>query len=390
MSHQITPKKLISQHGTYWVVSLGRKYTGRVRQRRYFRSRKEAKEFAKQSEEARHKFGLEAFAIPMTLRIEALTCWQRLQPSNSTLAEAVDFFLKNRPRPDAGKPLEELQHEFLKSRKAINCRQRTLVQYESYLRVTCEEFGKSTTDSIKREDIEDWIEESAWSPRTRKNYLVTLTTLLNYAVSKGYRSDNPAANIARPILDDRPVGILTTEQAAALLRVGQTSDAAMIPVITIALFAGLRRSELFALDWSEVDLEDRIIEVKGIKAKTRQRRLVHIADNLLQWLSPIRKRTGPITPEKNIDVLSERLRSLANVAGIKPWPHNALRHSFATYFLAKTKDENLTATEMGNSPGVVIRHYRALVKEADVTHYWGLNPTVIPGSSQSDFNLPRS
>ncbi len=149
----------------------------------------------------------------------------------------------------------------------------------------------------------------------------------------------------------------------------------MLPALATGLFAGLRRSEFFALDWSEVDLENRTIEVKGIKAKTRQRRLVHIADNLLEWLMPHRQEHGPLTPENNIDVLSERLRALALEAGINPWPHNAMRHSFGSYFFGKTKDENLTASEMGNSPGVIFRHYRALVRDTEVMQYWRLSPS---------------
>jgi hypothetical protein len=47
------------------------------------------------------------------------------------------------------------------------------------------------------------------------------------------------------------------------------------------------------------------------------------------------------------------------------------------YFLDRTKDENLTASEMGNSPEVVIKHYRALVRDADVTRYWRLAPDVV-------------
>ncbi len=61
-------------------------------------------------------------------------------------------------------------------------------------------------------------------------------------------------------------------------------------------------------------------------------------------------------------------------AEINPWPHNAMRHSFGSYFPGKTKDENLTASEMGNSPEVIIKHYRALVREADVTRYWHFAP----------------
>ena len=249
MPPRIAPRKERRQNGVYWVVSLGRRLTAGLRQRHYFRSRKEAKAFIKQSDEARHKLGCEAFVLPLNLRAEAQACWKRLQPLNSTLTEAVEFIIRNRPRPEPAKPLKELQDEFLKSRKAMNCRERTLVQYESYLRVICTEFGETDVTRIIRQDIEDWIEESDWSPRTRKNYLVTLTTLLNHAVGRGYRADNPAAGIARPILDDRPVGILTVDQTKTLLRVGKAAAPEMVPALAIALFAGLRRSEFFALDW---------------------------------------------------------------------------------------------------------------------------------------------
>jgi hypothetical protein len=116
--------------------------------------------------------------------------------------------------------------------------------------------------------------------------------------------------------------------------------------------------------------------VKAAKIfKTRQRRLVRVSENLLKWLAPHRRQKGPVAPEQNMDVFSERLRILAQKAGIRPWPHNAMRHSFGSYFLGRTKDENLTASEMGNSPGVIIRHYRALVRDADVEEYWRIGPT---------------
>ena len=319
----------------------------------------------------------------MGLRAEAMACSQRLKPLNATLTQAIEFFIRNAPRAESAKSIEELKGEFLKSRKAMNCRPRTIVQYESYLRVICRDFGKVDVTRILRQDIEDWVEESEWSPRTRKNYLVTLTTILNFAVAKGYRADNPAGKIGRPILDDRPVGILSVAQVRGLLRVAKAFDPEMLPALAIGLFAGLRRSELFALDWSESDHEHRTIEVKGIKAKTRQRRLVSVTDNLLVWLNPHRKTSGAITPERNIDVFSERLHGLAVKAGINPWPHNAMRHSFGSYLLGKTKDENLTASEMGNSPEVVIKHYRALVRDADVVRYWRTVPENVEEESSS-------
>jgi hypothetical protein len=54
--------------------------------------------------------------------------------------------------------------------------------------------------------------------------------------------------------------------------------------------------------------------------------------------------------------------------------HNVLRHSFGSYFYALTKNENTVAVEMGNSPEMVFRHYRALVKPSDCTAFWGIRP----------------
>ena len=71
MPPRIAPRKERRQNGVYWVVSLGLRFTAGLRQRHYFRSRKEARVFIEQSEEARHKLGDEAFVLPLNLRAEA-------------------------------------------------------------------------------------------------------------------------------------------------------------------------------------------------------------------------------------------------------------------------------------------------------------------------------
>ena len=75
-------------------------------------------------------------------------------------------------------------------------------------------------------------------------------------------------------------------------------------------------------------------------------------------------------------------------AGITHWLNNAIRHSFGSYFLGRTKDENLTASEMGNSPEVNIKHYRALVRDAEVTRYWRVAPGNVQEESASPPTLP--
>ena len=72
-----------------------------------------------------------------------------------------------------------------------------------------------------------------------------------------YCLGNPAEKIPRAILDDSAPGILTIEQVAELLSVTREEDPGMLAYVAIGLFAGLRRSELCSLEWSEIDLKAR-------------------------------------------------------------------------------------------------------------------------------------
>lgn len=71
---------------------------------------------------------------------------------------------------------------------------------------------------------------------------------------------------------------------------------------------------------------------------------------------------------------------------VSPWPHNASRHSFGSYYLGLTRNEQITASEMGNSPAMVFKHYREIVHPEDVERYWKIMPpggaaNVVPGTN---------
>jgi integrase len=382
----------------YWRVRLGKRFTGGEVRVKHFTDLAAVREFIfgkeQKSNATDSKFGLiqpgvirvkdklgsVAFELTSAQLGEAQNAFQRL-PKGVSLTQVIDDWLERRAPAGGVKTTTEVSAEFIVSRRGMGVRPRTLVQYESYLRSINEEFGDLPIADIERASIEDWLSESDWAPRSRKNYLVTLTTLLNFAQDREYCPGNPASRIERPILDDKAPGILTVKEATSLLETALNGipdkfdpKPQMIPGIAIGLFAGLRRSELCALDWAEIDLTERYIEVKAAKAKTRQRRLVTISDNLAAWLKPYSKTEGLVTSSANEDVFGERLKAIAEASGIKEWPHNALRHSFGSYFFAKSKDENRTAAEMGNTPGVVFKHYRALVRNGDENKYWIIKP----------------
>jgi integrase len=87
-----------------------------------------------------------------------------------------------------------------------------------------------------------------------------LSAVLRTAVKWGHLQDNPARGVDLPKLRTvRPKWALTPEQAAALLDGLPPLSRAMGG---LAILSGLRRGELFALRWQDIDREARVLTVR--------------------------------------------------------------------------------------------------------------------------------
>jgi hypothetical protein len=72
-----------------------------------------------------------------------------------------------------------------------------------------------------------------------------------------------------------------------------------------------------------------------------------------------------------------KCRPGAETAKIEGWPafawkHNALRHSFISYRVADIQNVAQVALEAGNSPQMIFKHYRELVRPAEAKAWFGL------------------
>jgi integrase len=120
-----------------------------------------------------------------------------------------------------------------------------------------------------------------------------------------------------------------------------------------------------------VDLQSGLIEVTASKAKSARRRFVKIQPNLGKWLQHHAQLSGNVTPPN----YRELLDGAREAAGIQEWPQNALRHSFASYHLARFNDAAALALELGHTnSNLVFQHYRQLVKPKQGERYWKIAP----------------
>jgi integrase len=124
-------------------------------------------------------------------------------------------------------------------------------------------FGDTAICDVKRQAIQEYVSElmqTGYAPRTIDHMHDVLSAVLRTAVKWGHLPENPAQGVDLPRLRTvRPKWALTTAQADALLLALPPLARTMVG---LALLSGLRRGELFALRWRDLDDETRCLTVR--------------------------------------------------------------------------------------------------------------------------------
>jgi integrase len=339
------------------------------RKRTFFEAKEPANAFVAFKNAELNRNGVEHAEFSTALRVMAQNAVEALNPFGKTITDAVQHYVAHLKASEKSCSASELVGELVAAKEADGASQRHLSDLRSRLNIFAKRFDGQMVATITSAEIDDWLRSLKVSAVTRNHYRRLIVLAFNFAVQRGYGTDNPAAKTAKAKELKSDIGILTITQAARLLE-SATPD--VLPYIAIGLFAGLRRAEIERLDWSEIDFESGLIEVTAKNAKTARRRHVTMQPNLREWLLPLRKHKGNVTPGENFRQAFDQARV---AAGIMDWPDNALRHSFASYHLAHFRDAKALALEMGHTnEDMIFTNYRQLVKPKEAERYWNIEP----------------
>ncbi|MEI8341260.1 MAG: site-specific integrase [Verrucomicrobiota bacterium] len=353
--------------------------------RRFFKKKGDAETFVKLKKTEIENHGTAAGALNESARAEYLESCEALKPFGLSLREAIQMLLPQLQAQNRTCKVKVLVAELLRVKTADGASKRYLEDLDSRLNQFSAVYGERAVAGMAGTEIDGWLRSLPVAPTTRNNFRRVLVVAFNFGLKNGYCITNPAEASAKAKEIDAAPGILKPEELANLL---SNADESLLPFVAIGAFAGLRRAELERLDWSEVDLQGGYIEVTAAKAKSARRRLVKIRENLAAWLQPYGKHTGAVAPKDCRKLMDAAKRAIgfgtpgtetedekkAKVE-LKPWPDNALRHSFASYHLAHFKDQSALALEMGHTNTVLVfNHYRELVKPKDAERYWSIKP----------------
>jgi len=350
------------------------------RKRRFFEAKEPAKTFAALKNIELQRNGIEGAEFPTALRMMAQEAIETLKPFGKTIRDAVQHYAAFLKTSEKSCPAGQLVKELLAAKKADGASQPHLVDLRVRLNKFAEKFDGKPVATIRSAEIDDWLRSLPVSPVSRNNYRRLVVLAFNFAVKRGYAASNPAAQTDKAREPKTKPGILKVDQARALLENASTE---ILPYFAIGLFAGLRRAEIERLDWSELDFDEGHIEVTAEKSKSKiANRFITMQPNLREWLLPLRRRKGNVTPQNRFE-FRQLFEQARKDAGIKQWPDNALRHSFASYHVAKFRDAKSLALEMGHADsGMLFNHYRAVIKARDVEKYWNLFPTAAAGAKK--------
>lgn len=238
----------------------------------------------------------------------------------------------------------------------------------------CEHFENALVEHVSRVELENWVKKLPYSGQTKENYKSIVRTAWSFFERNEFVSKNVAKKLKTEKVIMGEIGILTVDEAEKLLRVNETVDPEICGLMALGLFAGMRTSAIARLDYDEIKFADKQIVTPAHKTKIKKRNIIEkLPDNFWAWMAKtpetafgwserkLKKRREMAYRRAGLIVTAEDVKRLAKQgieAQTKFPPHNAFRHSFASYHVAAFDNFYITAKIMSHTgTEILFQHY---------------------------------
>lgn len=365
---------------------------------------KEAAEAEKISRTAELKLhGASAFQLSGEDRVRMVVARDKLGAAGASIEDAVSFYLKH-AKP-VGEPITFAA--LWKGCRAAKEDEGKSVEYLRQLKSVGKAFaraghGEKLSHEIGKEDVRGWLKANHWAPKTWNNYLTDLKTIFSWGIAHGHLKLNPCEGIERKTTQDGEIRFLSVDECARLLtraaapkpplprydakgrwlalKPEDESFQDFLPLITLGLFCGPRPDkELGGMPCSDIKLDEghELIVITAGRAKSRRRRTVDLPANAVAWLKFAQENCG-WTMEGKLQPrnFKKRWKRLREQCGLfADWPHDAMRHTFATYEYALEQNEAKLQVKLAHRSAQMLHaHYRGLTTPQEARRFRELMP----------------
>jgi len=252
----------------------------------------------------------------------------------------------------------------------ISVKRSTYISYKSIVRLHLNpRFGKMFLHRISTSDIQKFVSEKITkekqSPKSVVNILVPFKEMFKHAVIWGYLKRDPSLYVKRPRVEQEEMDFLNPEEIQLFL---QNVNPVYYVLFLTAVMTGMRRGELLALQWGDVDWNSNQISVRRsifrgefLKPKTKNsiRRIV-MSPVLRQVLEQHRlhgrnsdmdlifsNENGLALDPENM--IKREFHPALDRAGLRRIRFHDLRHTYASLLISQGENIKFVQSQLGHA-----------------------------------------
>lgn len=252
-------------------------------------------------------------------------------------------------------------------------------------------FGPILARELTAQHIRQWIRTRTQTLKSIRNDLTPLRAVLDRALNDELIDRNPLDKIKVSRLVDRKhaksgyhVDPLTHEEIDRVLSAAKEHDIGIANLLQFAFYSGLRTSELFGLQWRDIDwargiahIRRAVVERKLKETKTRagNRQIVLLpkAREALKAQEKVNKvdtafvfiRTKAREPFIDYEHLEWPWKTVLKHAGVRYRNPYQTRHTYASQLLSGGENPLFVAQQMGHkTTEMIMRHYGRWVDQS--------------------------
>jgi integrase len=232
-------------------------------------------------------------------------------------------------------------------------------------------FGEMTPDQLTPNMIDAWLASIDGETRTRFNLFTTGRSFYNWRGVAETGTTSPFIDPPKKQDKGHRIEILTPAQMKLLLK------ADFPPFIRAWIlgggFQGIRTEEQYRIRHESIDWKYDEITITKEDAKQGTACRPRSITITKPFKKHMHKGFGPYLDGKTRKHFEPWMPKVCGAMGVERWERNTLRHSFASYLLASTRDAVKTAYEMGHaSPALLYQTYANTVSRQDAAAWWAL------------------
>jgi integrase len=321
--------------------------------------------------------------------------------AEDALRDLVEKYAEGRP-DGYGATVGQLLDRWLAECERLDLSPTTIRTYKAQVEGTIRpRLGKLLLSKLTPKHLDDLygdLKDAGLSPKTIRNHHAIISSALHQAVRWGWARENVADRAKPPRVSHRRVSAPSVDDVRAVIEAAEDRDPRLAPLLMLAALTGMRRGELCALRWTDVDLDACQLDVSrsvvvvpggltekstktdrsrrvaldevGVALLIRHRALVDgwaaeveatVADDAFVF-SPYVDGSKPFRPD-NVTGFFTRVRDGLDLRSVRL---HDLRHFTATQLIGAGVDVRTVAGRLGHAdPSMTLRVYSHAIEERD-------------------------